>query len=208
MGQRLVIHCMNGNEELANCYYHWSGYTDSTISHVQQVIHSLEKKKAEKDLTLRCVRAFQDYEDSFLHVIDKNAPEKMTAILTGKDKEEAKNRWPGKRFKKNGDRNTGLISITEEGMEESSNWSEADAFIDLANKTFRINAFNYADEADYEEYYKDEDGPSFETYVNQDNVLEFDADEEYDWKFIDEYAETIWDNSEFYSNGYLISKIE
>ena len=208
MGQRLVIHCEKGGEEIANCYYHWSGYSDSSVERVQQVIHSLEKFASETDPALRCVKAFQDYDESFFHIIDNAAPEKMTAILVEKDLEEAKKRWPDQVFRAQGNRNTGLISITKETMAESTKWEEAAAHINLDDETFYIDAFWFEDEDSYQDYWQAEENMDFETYVQQDRVYDFDASDIYSWKQIDEYADIVFGHEEFYTGEYLVTKIQ
>ena len=54
MGQRLVIHIFNNEEELANAYYHWSAYTDSSIITTLQitaVYDDLKRKISDWDIS-------------------------------------------------------------------------------------------------------------------------------------------------------------
>lgn len=47
MGQRLNIEIKNNEKTLANCYYHWSGYTASSLGLTKQII---EAYKANDDI--------------------------------------------------------------------------------------------------------------------------------------------------------------
>lgn len=51
MGQRLNIEIVKDKKVLANCYYHWSGYSNSAVNLAIQIIERFEyirKYKVEK----------------------------------------------------------------------------------------------------------------------------------------------------------------
>ena len=37
MGERLNIEIIKNGETLANCYYHWAGYSNSSVEKIQDV---------------------------------------------------------------------------------------------------------------------------------------------------------------------------
>jgi len=50
MGQRLNIEIESAGKTLANCYYHWSGYTRSALELTKVIIHYLKDKEISKDV--------------------------------------------------------------------------------------------------------------------------------------------------------------
>ena len=48
MGQRLNIEITDGEKGYANAYYHWSGYTESSLELAKQIIDSISHCKYEK----------------------------------------------------------------------------------------------------------------------------------------------------------------
>ena len=43
MGQRLNIEIIENGKVLANAYYHWSGYTSSSLELTQEILEAIEK---------------------------------------------------------------------------------------------------------------------------------------------------------------------
>lgn len=50
MGQRLNIEIKNNKETLANCYYHWSGFTTSSLELTKIIIEYLKNNNVSKDV--------------------------------------------------------------------------------------------------------------------------------------------------------------
>lgn len=124
MGQRLNIEIVNGDTPLVNCYYHWSAYTESALRITAQII--------------------DEYYESESIVGLKMAVELLEATGGGVNKEEREAilKSPEKfghiNFKDAVDRNRGLISVTEGGMEETRKWEEGRVTIDLGSETFNF----------------------------------------------------------------------
>ncbi len=165
MGQRLVVNIVKDDIVLANSYYHWSGYTDSALF-----------------ITVNCIKRFAEteYEDDIEKAIDmlyatgagmELAEENNKVFLEYK----AKNPFFSIPFVKGTDRNSGLIAISKENIEESQNWSEGDVFIDIGTKTVDFRVM----------YEVDKDSLVENECYNED--IEFDelSDKEIEQKYID-----------------------
>ena len=50
MGQRLNIEIKSKNKVIANCYYHWSGYSLSSLKLTKNIIDGFDEVKEENDL--------------------------------------------------------------------------------------------------------------------------------------------------------------
>lgn len=149
MGQRLVIEIYNGDKELANCYYHWSGYTLSSYEISKEAldyyINNLKNKTFfednNKDLTYKAVKMLLEtgagLQSEEVEPFNKMFPNLNKEMQIG----ESENR------------NKGLICITEEEMEDSSSWSEGTVSIDLKSETI---SFGSICELPYKEWYDDE----------------------------------------------------
>lgn len=150
MGQRLNIEIVNDGTLLANCYYHWSGYTTCALYLTDAIISKFDEFNIVGSI--------------------RNAVELLEATGGGVNKQELANiaQQPNKfaniDFKPAASRNDGLISVTEEGMNETRSWEEGRVTIDISSRTF---AFDVVFEYDQKEYEKeccgDECGPPAES---------------------------------------------
>ena len=152
MGQRLVIHIFNNEEELANAYYHWSAYTDSSIITTLQitaVYDDLKRKISDKKLlAIKLLEA-------------------TGAGFNENDMKKVKEIYPNKKFNPCTDRNEGLIAVTEDSMEESTQWEEGSVKINLDSETICFDVLweetiddlmcdvDYVEELSKEEYEKE-----------------------------------------------------
>lgn len=150
MGQRLNIEFYVNNKAIVNCYYHWSGFSDSAMLHTRELIHHLQdydfSNMPEDEVKFIVIRALEDF----------------GARLGKNDIEEARNIYPERKFSNDDiDRNEGLIGITKESMDETRDWEEARVNIFLTRKRFEIEGIFY---------YSDEEG--IKDYCDQDNDIE------------------------------------
>ncbi|MBL4951060.1 hypothetical protein JK635_02245 [Neobacillus sp. YIM B02564] len=143
MGQRLNIEIVKNGETLANAYYHWSAYTSSSLELTKIIINAINEIKNKDDVVL-AVRLL----------------EKTGALLTSNEIEVMKQRTE-EEFKKATNRNDGLISISEEGIESTRKWQEEYIEIHLDKKIVNFNVFwndkkySYLDEHEKsEEWYQ------------------------------------------------------
>lgn len=186
MGQRLNIEFYVNNKAIVNCYYHWSGFSDSAMEETRRLIHHLQdydfSNMPEEEIKFIVIRALEDY----------------GARLEKTDLEEAKKLYPERKFSNEGiDRNEGLIGITKQSMDNTRGWEEARVNIDLTDRCFDIEGiFYYSDEKEIKDFYDhtDEEVEDFkknlfkipterigfervdeiEDYVNNMNYIEYD----------------------------------
>lgn len=151
MGQRLNIEIINGDSEapLANCYYHWSAYTGSALRLTKQIIdayfdsEAIVGVKMAVDLLEQTGGGVNDEERANI----EKQPDKFSHIV----------------FKSATNRNNGLISVTENGINETRKWEEGRVTIDLDTETFKFDVSWYDSPEDFfAEYCDESDGREFE----------------------------------------------
>ena len=159
MGQRLVVSIQKGGEEIANIYYHWSGYTCAALNEAAEIIDAIQKSKDE-DIRLALLK----------HL------EKTGGGVCGEDIEYASKLFPNHKVKTEGvDRNNGLIAFSEEQRKVSQKWSEMDLSLDLDNETADIEgAFWWTDE-------EPEDKTNTEV-IDEQNLCEVPFEDIYWWR--------------------------
>lgn len=131
MGQRLNVEIMGEEEVLANCYYHWSGYTLSSIHITGEIIKYLVENK----VTLDHKGAIEILTKATGATLNKEEWERgvVMGVLSGEYQDKA-------------DRNEGLIAISKEGIDETRYWEEGRITIYPDKETF---SFACASEKDY-----------------------------------------------------------
>lgn len=138
MGQRLNVELTYNGETIANAYYHWSAYTMSSAMLSAEIISSLDKIKGKAPLDL-AVRALELTGAG----VNEKEYERIRLDNTGK--------FSGIRFQNASNRNDGLISVTEEGIEETRRWEEGRVTINLDSETVNFSVYwDYAEE-EYED---------------------------------------------------------
>lgn len=169
MGQRLNIEIIENGKCLANAYYHWSAYTDSSYDLARSIINAIPIINEENSV-LRAIRLL----------------EVTGARLIENDIGYAKEIGIGSDFITATNRNDGLIGITEKSIDETRKWQEHALYIylDEGRMNFQViyNQKVWDWEKDQREY---EDNPK-----NRDDLPVLDIDFT-DVKFdkIDEFGE-------------------
>ena len=134
MGQRLNIQIEANNPTtnetivLANCYYHWSGYTSSAMELVKKIV------------------------DSGIYNLDILDPvEKAIRLLevtgAGLAEDELTDTYNTPKYKVTTNRNGGLIAISEEGTNRVAEWEESRVTINLTTGSINMSDMFY-DETD------------------------------------------------------------
>lgn len=127
MGQRLNIEIVKNGRVLANSYYHWSGFSNSAINLVIQIIqhyeyikkYNVEKYIKNQDLLL-AIRLLEETGAGLNNTdIARNILEDETMNL---------------KLKECQGRNEGIIGIIQEDIEETRAWEEGRVSIDIENK--------------------------------------------------------------------------
>ena len=176
MGQRLNIEIVENGKCLANAYYHWSAYTDSSFRLAREVIKAIPTINEENHV-LRAIRLL----------------EVTGARLVEEELEYDKEIGIGDNFVTATSRNDGLISIAEEGINNTRMWQEHALYIylDEERMNFQIiyNQKVWDWEKDQREY---EDNPK-----KRDDLPILDIDFT-DVKFdkIDEFGEFLREHHE------------
>lgn len=184
MGQRLNIEIMKNDKVLANAYYHWSAYTESALELCACIIGEINsspdilptvfldtlfrreqieyvQKHAEafdqKDLEIKAVTmpgTASSADQDLLYAIRL-----LEGTGAGINEDEwkrilAEGLCPGIAFRSVVDRNVGLLSISEKGMEETRCWQEGQAVIDLNRKRVYFSVFSEYSLDEYLEEYE------------------------------------------------------
>lgn len=127
MGQRLVITVKQNNEEIAKLYYHWGAYSSSSADQTSSLINFIENAREE------------DPDEDIKRILLRFVQSEGGGINGGdtKDSEEwiiAKTLFPDLELERDPNRNNGLISFTDQGMESLQYWSEGDVYVDLSER--------------------------------------------------------------------------
>jgi len=163
MGQRLVIQIVHNGEPLANAYYHWSAYTGSSLeltNYILDLIDNVDEKydPKQKAVWLLFQTGARLYPNEMIFINDENID--MAPYQFAYDEKEA-------------DRNSGLLSLSQHGMEESLGWAEGEVTIDIGNEEIDFGVY-WTDSVDnfLEEYAEDENINDYPV-INLDYQLTF-----------------------------------
>ena len=132
MGQRLNIQIeandtdTNETKVLANCYYHWSGYTSSAMELVKEIVDS------------------GIYNLDILDPVEK-AIRLLEATGAGLAEDELTDTYNEPKYEKAISRNMGLIAISEEGTNRVATWEESRVTINLTTSSINMSDMFYAE---------------------------------------------------------------
>ena len=113
---------------LANCYYHWSGYTSSAMELVNEIVES------------------GIYNLDILDPVEK-AIRLLEATGAGLAEDELTDTYNEPKYEKAISRNMGLIAISEEGTNRVAEWEESRVTINLTTGSINMSDMFY-DETD------------------------------------------------------------
>lgn len=162
MGQRLVITANYKNKEIAKIYFHWSAYTVSALQEAYDLINeiNISDDTTIEDLQLQLIR----YCESHGGCVDGGA--------NSEEMKYVKFIFPKEEFKGNGDRNQGLIAISDIGRDEMQRYSEGDLIINFDSQEVSNYCYIGWDLARYKDYRKDE----YEEEVDFNSMESLDLD--------------------------------
>lgn len=145
MGQRLNLEIWNNGKVLANAYYHWSAYTDSAASVVNEALKYIKDNSFEE-------------KDSLLYAI--RALEATGAGLTDREIDFAKkvDCLKGVEFSECNGRNEGLIGISENEIQSTRTWQEFAAYIFIDEKRISFRVIEEKRKWEYEKEQEEEYG--------------------------------------------------
>ena len=154
MGQRLNIQIeandtdTNETKVLANCYYHWCGYTSSAMELVNEIVKS------------------GIYKLDILDPVEK-AIKLLEATDAGLAKDELTDTYNETKYKRATHRNLGLIAISEKGIKNTIELEESRVTINLTTGSINMSDM----------FYDETDGFSSEVYeIKIKNLYELKAD--------------------------------
>lgn len=124
MGQRLNLEFQYGDKVIANAYYHWSGYTISSLEELLEVSERIEYDNIhdEKSAIIELVNVYDNKLSPYSGLISDSLDEVKKYIPE----------YSG--VKNELDRSFGLLSIDEKGMNLTRKWIELILRYDIKNK--------------------------------------------------------------------------
>lgn len=154
MGQRLNIEIKRrkDNKVLANSYYHWSAYTSSSLHLAEEIIENIydiiRKEKVSDE-----IKAIQ-----LLQTTGAGLMENEYNKLNEEDKKYCSLAT---------NRNLGLISFTDEGMEETRSWEEGRLTIDIDFDDRDYDFYGNKNLVDFEVYFQIDEEEINESYEEE-----------------------------------------
>ena len=130
MGQRLNIQIedndtdTNETKVLANCYYHWSGYTSSAMELVNEIVNS------------------GIYNLDILDPVEK-AIRLLESTGAGLAEDELTDTYNEPKYRITSNRNSGIIAISEEGTNRIAEWEESRVTINLTTGSINMSDMFY-----------------------------------------------------------------
>lgn len=196
MGQRLCIDIFDGDEIVANCYYHWSAYTGSTVELIKIILTDLERTKnfqVDKKIrvyeALRATGASLDLEE-YNYIQSFNGDPRFNLLKKTVFQFDASTL----------NRSDGLISFSKDGIEKTQNVAEGFATIDLSNDTFSFDVFHAEDKEDLLDIY-DMEEEDIQQLPRMHGRLNFDDLSMSDMTILDDLIEMAHNNE--FSMVYL-----
>lgn len=189
MGQRLNIEIKSKNKVIANCYYHWSAFSEEALRLTKQIIDNFDAINDDNEI-LRAVRLLgitgAGVTRESISYMYKNIPNFDLTVTDGKP-------VGNYLIPLASSRDNGLIEIDEKKMEEVRNWEAGRITINIDNKTF-----------DFDVLYEINDKKEVEDILKWGIKLTYDNFKLKDipFKEIDNYLEIVQEIEE--NDGYFI----
>lgn len=144
MGQRLNIEIKKNDKVIANCYYHWSGFSNSSLELAKLIIDKFDTVHEENDV-IEAIMLLQltgaGITRPAISYLYKNIPN-----FDLEEEIKTNNPWGEYKLHLSKGRDEGLIGITEKEMDDTRRWEEGRITIDVTNKTFDFEVFGKTDE--------------------------------------------------------------
>lgn len=142
MGQRLNLEIRDNDKVLANAYYHWYGYTGSSLDLLKIVVEKYRNADAIGGVKL--------------------AVELLSATGAGFNDEEVERvkkipEFAGIELQPAVNRNEGLLAITQEGIEETQRYAEETVIFDIGTEEIDFGLYFGYDKDDYIERFSEEE---------------------------------------------------
>lgn len=165
MGQRLNIEIKKKGKRLANCYYHWSGYTRTSLKLIQEILSNMYDYKDVENDNRQAILLLETTGAGLIESEYDTLPETE------------------KKYHRIGtNRNNGLIAITDKEMNNTEEWEEARVTINLWGEQpddLQLLFSNSVESIDFDVVYQYESKEEILEYVDNvdfDNIVEFNFD--------------------------------
>ena len=145
MGQRLNLEIVNNNGVLANSYYHWSAYSGSAIELTEAVLSAFYDSP--EDISQLGLAVFMLQETGA--GIYSEERERINADESGL--------YNGIEFQNSRDRNCGLLSVTQVGIDDTERWEEGRVTVNIENETVNFDVVWECTAEEYNDDMEDED---------------------------------------------------
>lgn len=148
MGQRLVITANYKNQEIAKIYFHWSAYTVSALIEAYDLIN---------EINISDYTTIEDLQLQLIRYCERNGGS-VDGGAYSEEMKYVKFIFPKEEFKGNGNRNQGLIAISDVGRDEMQRYGEGNLIINFDSQEVSNYCYIGWDLAGYKNYRKDEYG--------------------------------------------------
>lgn len=214
MGQRLNLEITDGDNVLASAYYHWSGYTSSSLNLTNIIMTAIKEESNNTNEKDNNIKNMNDKIEAITKELNDDVLKackllRLTGAALTEDQIEYINKNCDDSYKELYkdddivDRNNGLIAITEKEMANTRIWEEARVTIDITNKVINFNSIYVEPMAHYLEDYSVNINDLPTTDIDYSNIS-FDDFE----KFSNELYELLKNASGVRYNGLVFVFIE
>ena len=159
MGQRLNLEIRKKDKVLANAYYHWSAYTQSSFNLTAEVVRFISANRSTiKDDKLLAIRAL---EQTGAGIPDWTRGEESSEL----QRIHNIRKYSAVEFKRFIDRNEGIISVFPNTIQNTQEWAEGTSIIDIDTLDISFDVFGYYDSVneikEWNEDFKEEEAVVF-----------------------------------------------
>ena len=165
MGQRLNIEIKKKGRRMANCYYHWSGYTRTSLKLIQEILSNMYDYKDVEDDNRQAILLLETTGAGLIGSEYDTLPETE------------------KKYHRIGtNRNKGLIAITDKEMNDIEEWEEARVTINLWGErpdNWQLLSGDSVESINFDvayQYVSKEEILEYVDNVDFDNIVEFNFD--------------------------------
>ena len=184
MGQRLNIEITDGNKCLANCYYHWSAYTKEAAILTYNIIQYWKVLHNDISDPLQLAVRLLELTGGGVNI------EERVMI-------QADHSFNNMTFQPSTNRNRGLISVTENGINGTRACEEGRVTIDIAHHIVTFGVWCYMPHKEFADEYGsigDEYSPAYATW----QVLPFMFDRIDDFYTFTKDKDSLYDQNGVY----------
>lgn len=177
MGQRLNFEVCYDGKVLANAYYHRSAYTSSALGILGEVIKAYNNRTEINPLRVAV---------EILQATGAGVNESERELIA----KETDGKFSGIEFNDAIDRNKGLLSVTEKGINDTRYWEEGRVTFDIGTEEFVFDLMWEMSVEDYEDGREPGDALKLKTIESVD----FEFKEPWSYRDYEKFAKLFHDN--------------